>query len=182
VVVYLYTGRGGSDLDYDGGDPQTVVLANKDCQFEPHIVLAKVGDTLKVTNPDEVGHNANIQFFKNKAINPTIPAGREVMVELKEAEPAPIPVTCNIHPWMRARLVVLEHPFAGVSDADGHLTIKGLPAGETFVFRAFHERARIKEATMDGKTVKWKRSRFEVEIKPGMNDLGTVVLGADQFN
>lgn len=182
VVVYVYTGRGGSKLDDAAGDPQTVVLANKNCQFEPHIVLAKVGDTLKVTNPDEVGHNANIQFFKNKAINPTIPAGQEVSVELKKEEPAPIPVTCNIHPWMTARLVVLEHPFAGVSDADGHLTIEGLPAGETLVFRAFHENARIKEATIDGKNVDWKRSRFEVEIKPGINDMGTVVLDADQFN
>lgn len=181
VVVYVYTGRGGSDLDYEGGEPETKELANQDCQFEPHIVIAKAGDTLKVTNPDEIGHNANIQFFKNKAVNPTIPAGQEVIVELEEAEPAPIPVACNIHPWMTAYLVVLDHPYAAVSDADGNMVIKGLPVGEELVFRAYHESARIKEAEVDGKKVDWKRSRFEVTIKPGVNDMGTVILDADQF-
>jgi hypothetical protein len=82
---------------------------------------------------------------------------------------------------MTAKLVVLDHPFAAVSDSDGNLLIKGLPVGEALVFRAFHESARIKEAEVDGKKVKWKKSRFEVKIKPGVNDMGTVVLDADQF-
>ncbi|KAA1260390.1 hypothetical protein LF1_29300 [Rubripirellula obstinata] len=182
VLVYVYTGRGGSDLDYDGGEPETKELANQDCQFEPHIVIAKAGDTLKVTNPDEIGHNANIQFFKNDSVNPMIPAGQEILVELEEPEPAPITVSCNIHPWMTAKLVVLDHPYAAVSDSDGNLVIKGLPVGEELVFRMFHESARIKEAEVDGKKVKWKKSRFEVKIQPGVNDMGTVVLDADQFD
>ena len=182
VLVYVYTGRGGSDLDYKGGEAETKELANKGCQFEPHIVIAKAGDTLKVTNPDEIGHNANIQFFKNDSVNPMIPAGQEVAIDLEDPEPAPISVSCNIHPWMTAKLVVLDHPYAAVSDADGNLVIKGLPVGEELVFRAFHESASVKEVEIDGKEVSWKKSRFEVEIEPGVNDMGTVVIGADQFD
>ena len=184
-LVYVYTGRGGSDLDdlgYEGGKAETKQLANQNCRFEPHIVIAKAGDTLKVTNPDEIGHNANIQFFNNNSVNPMIPAGQDVMVALEEPEPAPIAVSCNIHPWMTAKLVVLDHPYAAISDAEGNLVIKGLPVGEELVFRAFHESASVKEVQIDGKDVKWKKSRFEVKIKPGVNDMGTVVVGADQFN
>ncbi len=176
VIVYVYDGRGGSKLDKYPEVNNKHTLANSQCRFEPHIVIAQAGDTLDVTNPDAVGHNANLNFFNNKAQNPTIPSGQKVTVEMPEAEPAPIPVDCNIHPWMRAYVVVLKHPFAAVSDENGLMTIKGLPVGKKLVFRAFHEAGSIKEVKVDGKSTEWKRSRFEVDIKAGLNDLGTVVL------
>lgn len=181
VVVYVYTGRGGSDLDKVEPAKNTHTLANDKCRFEPHIVVAQVGDTLKITNPDPVGHNANLGFFNNKAQNFTIPSGQEKLVELEKDEPAPIPVDCNIHPWMKSFVVVLDHPFAAVSDENGDLVIKGLPVGEKLVFRAFHEAGSIQEVTINGKEQPWKRSRFEVEIKAGMNDLGTAVVDPKTF-
>lgn len=182
VMLYVYTGRGGSDIEYEGGEAKVVELANINCEFEPHVVVAMTGDTLKVTNPDPIGHNANMQFLMNNPQNPMIPAGQNVTVELKDAEPAPIPVTCNVHPWMKARLLVLDHPYAGVSDENGELTIKGLPAGEELVFRISHESASFKEVEMGGKTEKLRRSNIEVEIEPGLNDLGTIIIDADQFD
>ena len=176
VVVYVYTGRGGSKLDDVDPAGNTHELINQDCRFEPHIVIAQTGDTLKVTNPDDVGHNANLSFFNNKQQNLMIPAAQEKDVALEKSEPAPIPVDCNIHPWMKAYVVVLDHPFAAVSDENGEMTIKGLPAGEELVFRAYHESGSIKEVVIGGKKDVWKRSRFEMEIEPGMNDLGTVVV------
>jgi len=149
VVVYVYTGRGGSDIDDVDPANNTHTLANENCRFEPHIVIAQTGDTLKVTNPDQVGHNANLGFFNNKQQNFTIPSGQEKEVELEESEPAPIPVDCNIHPWMKAYIVVLDHPFAAKSDENGELIIKGLPTGE-LVFRAYHEAGAIKEVQING--------------------------------
>lgn len=176
VIVYVYTGRGGSKLDDVDPANNTHTLANENCRFNPHIVIAQTGDTLRVTNPDAVGHNANLGFFNNKQENFTIPAGQEKSVELKKDEPAPIPVDCNIHPWMKAYVVVLDHPFAAVSDENGDLLIKGLPAGDDLVFRAYHEAGSLSEVEIGGKREDWKRSRFEVKIKKGMNDLGTVVI------
>ncbi len=180
VVVYVYTGRGGSKLAKSEPANNTHTLANENCRFEPHILITQTGDTLKVTNPDPVGHNANINFFNNKAQNVMVPSGQEQSIALEKDEPAPIPVDCNIHPWMKAYVLVLDHPFAAVSDENGDLTIKGLPAGKKeLVFRVYHEAGAINEVEIDGKKEDWKRSRFEVEIKPGMNDLGTVVVPAD---
>lgn len=182
IVVYVYTGRGGSDLPELPAGDETKVLANKNCRFEPHIVIAQVGDTLKVTNPDPIGHNANMNFIRNKPANPMIPAGQSKSVELTEPEPAPIQVDCNIHPWMRAYVLVMDHPYAAASDKDGNLVIKDLPNGE-LTFRVFMEaadRGAFNEVEVGGKTQKWRRNRFEVDIKDGVNDLGVVKIKPSQ--
>lgn len=183
VVLYVFTGRGGTKLPKFEPVKKTHILANQDCRFEPHVLVLQVGDTLKVTNPDEVGHNANLNFFENKAENFTIPPKGEKSVELKKAEPAPIPVECNIHPWMKAHLVVLDHPFAAVSDENGELTIEGLPVGEELIFRVSHEGAAgaIDKVKVNGKDEEWKRSRLTLKLKAGMNDLGQVTVPAAIF-
>ena len=107
VVFYVYTGRGGSKLPEFAPSSKTYELANDQCRFEPHVVVLQTGDTLKVTNPDAVGHNANMQFLVNPPQNFQIPPGGDKSVQLDNAEPAPIPVECNIHPWMKAYVVVM---------------------------------------------------------------------------
>lgn len=179
IIVYVYTGkRGGSKLPDFEPSNNTHELANLKCRFEPHVVIMQTGDTLKVTNPDPVGHNANIGFFKNDAVNFLLPPMAEKSIVLKEAEPAPIPAQCNIHPWMISNVLVLEHPFAAKSDENGDLTIKGLPAGGKLIFRVWSEAGTIGKVSVAGKEEEWKSQRFEVEIKPGMNDMGTVVIPA----
>lgn len=184
-VVYAYDGRGGIDLPAIHpdlmGKANTLELANKDCRFEPHIVICKSGDTLNVTNPDAVGHNCNLAFLVNAAQNFTIPPLKSKEVKLDSAEPAPIPVACNIHPWMQAKVVVLDHPYAAKSDESGTLVIKNLPAGEKLAFRLYHESAgRLSGLEVGGNEVN-RRNVFEVEIKAGENDLGTVELDASKF-
>ncbi len=183
IIVYVYTGkRGGSKLPEYEPSNNTLELANLKCRFEPHVVIMQTGDTLKVTNPDPVGHNANIGFFKNDAVNFLLPPMAEKSIVLKEAEPAPIPAQCNIHPWMISNVLVLEHPFAAKSDENGDLTIKGLPAGDKLIFRVWSEAGTIEKVNVAGKEEEWKSQRFEVEIKPGMNDMGTVVIPASALS
>jgi plastocyanin len=179
IIVYVFTGRGGSKLPEFEPVKNTHELANLKCRFEPHIVIMQAGDTLKVTNPDPVGHNANIGFFKNEPVNFLLPPMGEKSVELKVAEPAPIPAQCNIHPWMISNVLVVDHPFAAKSDKNGELTIKGLPSGAKLVFRVWSEAGTIETVTIDGKEEVWKSQKFEVDIKDGVNDIGTVVIPKD---
>jgi hypothetical protein len=67
---------------------------------------------------------------------------RRVRIENPEVM---IPVTCDVHPWMRAYLGVLPHPFFAVTGADGRFTLRGVPAGE-YVLAAWHERFGTREA------------------------------------
>jgi plastocyanin len=180
VVFYVFTGRGGSKLPAQPASNETIVLANDKCRFEPHIVTVQVGDTIKITNPDPVGHNANMNFFANPAQNITIPPGGEKLVKVEKPEPAVIPVDCNIHPWMRSYVVALDHPFAAVSNENGEIEIQGLPVGEKLVFRLYHEAAdsAIKEVLIEGKATELKKNLLELPIKAGVNDFGTITIPA----
>lgn len=183
VVVYVYTGRGGSALPALPPQNETRVLEMRNQQFEPHIVTAQAGDTLRLINRDPVGHNPNLNFLKNQAQNFAIPAGGEKAVDLNVDEPAPIPMECNIHPWMKAYAVVLDHPYVTVSDDDGNLVIEDLPEGKELVFRVFHEAATgsLNQVLVNGNLQGWPRNQFRVKIGPGVNDYGTVTFTTDQL-
>src|SRR5439155_7003589 len=53
----------------------------------------------------------------------------EVMVHFK----------CDVHPWMRAYVGVVAHPFFTTSRDTGDFELPGLPPGE-YVLEAWHER------------------------------------------
>jgi plastocyanin len=159
------------------------LLDNVKCVFVPHVVVMRAGQTLEVKNSDKTGHNANFGFFKNDAQNVTVPSGGSKDLLINKEETAPTPVECNIHPWMKCYVIVKEHPYVGVSDADGNLVIKGLPAGEELKFRVWHENQNkaISEVTINGKKEKWDRGYVTMTLKPGENNVGTIKLTPDRF-
>ncbi|MCA9158322.1 MAG: hypothetical protein KDA51_07390 [Planctomycetales bacterium] len=160
----------------------TVGLDNNGCKFVPHIVFARVGQTIEVLNSDQTGHNANFGFFNNPAQNFLIPIGGKKEIKLVADEATLMPVECNIHPWMKGYVIVQEHPYVGITDEAGQLEIPNLPVGEvTFLVRHENADGSIDEGTVGGKKQKWGRGRMEIELKPGMNDLGTITLAADKF-
>jgi hypothetical protein len=86
----------------------------------------------------------------------------------------PSSVSCNIHPWMNAYLVVRENPYFAISDKDGKIEIKNLPVGEhTFVVWS---NKLLSSVTVDGKATTWARGRVKVNIKTGDNSLGKVEI------
>ena len=161
----------------------TVGLDNNGCKFVPHIVFARVGQTIEVLNSDQTGHNANFGFFNNPAQNFLIPIGGKKEIKLVADEATLMPVECNIHPWMRAYVVALEHPYAAKSNENGELEITGLPTGKELSFRVWAQAAdgAIEEVMINGKKTKWKKNVFEVDVKDGENDLGTIEIPAGAF-
>ncbi|MBX3421013.1 MAG: methylamine utilization protein [Pirellulaceae bacterium] len=161
------------------------VLDNVKCMFEPKVIVARSGQTISVKNSDNTGHNANFQFFNNPATNFLVPAGQSKDYVLKPnlIEPTAMPVVCNVHPWMKAFVIVKQHPYVGVTNEEGILEIGSLPVGSGAVFRLWHEASgAIAEIKVDGKTVKLTRgNRWELDLKPGLNDVGEIKLDAKLF-
>jgi plastocyanin len=184
VVMHVYTGRGGSKLPNVVHEPRTVPLVCRDYRLEPHVVPLQVGDKIEITNQEQVGHNLNLNFFANMAQNLVIAPGAQRTILIDKPEPGVIPVDCNIHPWIRAYAVVLDHPFVDVSDEHGNIEIAGLPTDERLAFRLYHEAAdgAIKEVIIDKTVVTLKRNVLEIGITPGMNDIGTITIPADTLS
>jgi hypothetical protein len=97
------------------------------------------GQTLVLKNSAPVAHNVKIEGGKEgPSVNPLIPPKGQYVVKEVAARLKTLPMTCNIHPWMRGWLFSLPHPYFAVTNAKGEFTIKDAPAG-TYKVVIWHE-------------------------------------------
>jgi len=159
-----------------------VQLDNQKCRFQPHVLAMRTSQTLEILNSDEVAHNTKIDTLKNPPINFTLPAGGSLEQRFAVEERAPAQVSCSIHPWMVAWVVVRKDPYFAVADANGAFTIQNLPAGK-WTFQAWHEQARfIARVRQQDQPAEWDRGRFIAEIKPNeTTDLGEIRVERSLF-
>ena len=168
---------------YESDATGQVEFDNHNCRFEPHVTLLRTTQSLLIGNKDPVGHNTKVDTLKNPAINPIVPAGGEMKQKFSKEERLPCRVSCNIHPWMTGWLLVKETPYIAVSDADGRIEIKNVPAGQ-WTFQVWHEfggGSYVTEVTLDGKNQKWKKGKWEIDVQAGDNDFGTIAIPASFF-
>ena len=110
------------------------------CKFIPHVLVVQNKQAVTVVSGDAIAHNTRGNPIKNLGFNfivsPNDRKGNDV--GLKAAERLPVQIGCDIHAWMRAYWVVVDHPYATVTNAKGEFEIKDLPEGE-HEFRVWHE-------------------------------------------
>ena len=159
---------------------QPAELDNKNCRFEPHVIFVQTGQELVLKNSDTVGHNSNVATIKNPQSNTLIPAGGSSPVKFSTEESLPASVTCNIHPWMKAWVLVRGNPYAAVTKPDGSFEIKGVPVGD-LELQLWHEKAgNLSEvATAKGKAD--KKGRLAVKVEAAGTDLGDIPVDAAAF-
>ena len=157
-----------------------VELDNKGCRFEPHVVVVQTGQEFVIKNSDTVGHNSNVATIKNPASNTLIPAGGQAPVKFTAEESIPASVTCNIHPWMKAWVVVRGNPYAAVTKPDGSFEIQGVPVGE-LELQLWHEKAGNLAEVTAGKGKTDKKGRIKVKVEATGTDLGEIPVEAAAF-
>ena len=152
VFVYVKDGVGNYAFPIPA---EPVVLDQQKCRYSPHVLGVRVGQRLSIRNSDPLLHNVRADGKINQPFNMSTPlqgvsfdrtfATREVMV----------PVRCDVHNWMSAFVGAMEHPFFGVSDADGRVALTGLPPG-TYTIEAWHEQlgTRAEQVTVGAKEAK----------------------------
>jgi len=146
VFVYIKEGTtadGKKIADYTFDTPASeVVLDQKGCHYIPHVIGMQPNQKLKVTNSDPTGHNIHAlpkAGGGNEEWNESQPSGAGPITKTFKRSEILVPVKCNQHPWMKAYIGVVKHPFYAVSKEDGTFEIKGLPAG-TYTVVAWHEK------------------------------------------
>ncbi len=105
-----------------------IVLDQKKCAFEPHVMIVPAGATIDFKNSDATGHNVHVFPLKNDGFNQTVGAGSKYTAKFEKADK--IQIKCDLHPWMNSWLIVTDSPYTAVTDADGKFSIAGLPPGE----------------------------------------------------
>jgi hypothetical protein len=160
-------------------DVKPVVFDQKNCEFLSPVFVGRVGRPIDIRNSDPVGHNTNID---GTSFNQLIPAGQGTAYTPDSEMGAPKAVTCNIHPWMKAYMLVRKDGYAAVSAADGSFTIPDLPAGEPLEFQVWHARATGSGGglVLDRSDLKWSpKGRFTITLQADeVKDLGTIEVPA----
>ena len=152
VFVYVKSGITGTYPP----PTDSVELDQQGCMYKPHLVALQVGQSLKIKNNDETLHNIHPRPTVNAEFNIGQPRKGMESTKSFDKKEVMIPVGCDVHPWMRAYISVVDHPFFAVTDEDGKFEIKGLPAGE-YEIEAVHEKLKSttgKITVKDGESAK----------------------------
>jgi hypothetical protein len=135
VFVYISEGIDGSFAPPT--DP--VLFDQQGCRYHPHVAGAMVGQKIQFKNSDPTLHNVHASPTKNPGFNLAQATQGKVDEKSFEQPEVMIPVTCDVHGWMKSYVGVLPHPFYSVSANDGAFSLKGVPPG-TYTVTAWHEK------------------------------------------
>lgn len=154
VVVYLSDGPVGQD------PPQPMVDQVR-CVFVPHVTAVRAGQPIEVRNSDPTFHNVRgNQYMGPGSIGrdlfnfgqPTKGMTRNIRFD----EPGIYRIICDVHPWMRAWVVVVDTTWFAVTDSAGRFELPSdLEPGE-YVVKAWHhqfEEPLETAVTVDGEPV-----------------------------
>ena len=108
------------------------------CIFIPHVLLVPAGAEFEALNSDPVSHNFHTIGAHNKEINIMQTKTKRRRLPLIFPEPDTIEVTCDVHSWMKAWIIVTEHPYYALTDAEGQFRLENVPEG-SYRIKAWHE-------------------------------------------
>ena len=122
VIVYVEVAPG--NYTPPGRRPE---LLHRNLAFSPRVLPVLQGTIVDFPNADAVFHSA----FSVSPSNPfelgIYGQGKEKFVQFRK--PGIVEVSCHIHPFMKATVVVAQNPYFAVTSANGSYSIHGVPAG-----------------------------------------------------
>jgi len=131
--VFVYMPKAPADIapDLKESKEKVVKFDQQGCHFIPHALIVRTDQTVAILSGDSILHNTDVHSIRNSGQNSTISLDRvgNTKWTFPQAERMPIMVGCDIHPWMRAWWLIVDHPYAAISGKDGTFTIEKVPAG-----------------------------------------------------
>ncbi|MBI1310298.1 hypothetical protein GC176_03245 [bacterium] len=168
--VFVYLAKVPKGVKVPDASAEPVEMDQKGCTFTPRSLVVQKGQTVLIKSSDAVQHNVHTFPSLSAPFNSICPPNEQNGLKLvyEAAEREPISVKCDIHPWMQAWHLPLDHPYAAVTDAEGKFTIKDVPAGE-LSFRFWHEKAGFIEKSLS------------VTVKADETNELKIAIGADKL-
>jgi hypothetical protein len=160
VVVYISSGPPESHPM----PLRPAAFDQQDCHYTTHVLAARTGQDIKISNSDPFSHNihplAKINREWNRIQPPNVPAF-SYSYEQEEF----IPVKCNIHPWMQGYFAILKTSHFDVTGEDGSFRLPDLPPGK-YTVTAWQEvyGTQMQEITITGDET--QTVNFAFQAKP----------------
>lgn len=139
------------------GPASPVLVEEKGCTYRPALQGAVRGQKILLRNSDGTTHSIRAEASGRTVFNVIQPATAKDL--LKDPLVADVvKLSCDLHPWMKAVVVISDHPYFAVTADDGSFEIKDVPAG-TYGIEAWNERLGVLRADVvveDGKRAEAK--------------------------
>lgn len=137
TVVFLRSITRGKEMDL----PATRRSLNqKNCRYEPHILLVPVQAILTVKSSDPLLHTVHMSGSADYNL-PFVLQGQEIARPMMRE--GTVSLRCNAgHVWMNGEMIVAKHPYYAVTDPDGKFELTQVPPGDYEVV-AWHEGWRV---------------------------------------
>lgn len=115
------------------------ILDQSGCMYFPRVLGVMVGQEFEVRNGDGTTHNVHAAPHANREWNRSQINGAVPFRDSFAHREIAVPMKCNVHPWMKAWVAVLDHPYFAVTGEDGAFELRGLPPGE-YTLEVWHEK------------------------------------------
>lgn len=132
VVIWL-EGKQAKKLK---SKPGTYTIDQKKCAYSPHVLAMSQGSELKILTSDPINHNIHTYSFDNDPINIMFLPNQDYTQEMEE--PEVVKVSCDLHGWMEAYIVVTPHSYFDMTPSNGAFEIKNVPPGK-YTLKVWHE-------------------------------------------
>ena len=102
------------------------------CAYVPRVTGIMKGQNLIIKNSDKTLHNIHSMSEVNSSFNFAMPAKSDPSSKKFSETESPFYIKCDVHPWMKSWMIVLDHPYWSVTDENGNYAIdlNGLETGE----------------------------------------------------
>ena len=105
-----------------------LMMTQTDNAFVPSILVVPVGSRVSFPNGDPFFHNVFSYSSAKRFDLGRFPKGQSTQVLFDEA--GIVNVYCEVHPFMRAAVVVVENPLHAIVTDDGTFAIDDVPPGD----------------------------------------------------
>jgi hypothetical protein len=133
TVVFLKEISAGKAMNLPA---QLRFLDQRNCRYEPHILLVPSGEVLQMKSSDTTLHTVHMDGAAS--YNLPFPFPNQV-ISRQMATSGVVNMRCNGgHTWMNAEMFVVPHPYYAVTDESGRFELTDIPAGN-YQLVAWHE-------------------------------------------